>query len=179
VCERERERERERESAMTFRIFFLKEKVTPRTQFCACTHTNKHTHTHTHTVGRFRLLPASNGLAFACITHARLGAACDRWAHELPSELLRRIIDTARHWPPACGAPFAGEGAGGTCGFGRGVGAGDCGGGGCVMQNSNQGILRLLGGWELEKCDTDVLPPRRLSGRGRVLSLPQRWRPDR
>ena len=142
-------------------------------------HTHNSARAHTHIVGRFRLLAASKGLAFAGITHTRLGAASDRWAHELPSELLRRIIDTARHWPPACGGPFAGEGAGGTGGFGRGVVAGDCGEGGYVVQGSDQGILRLLGGWELEKSDTSVSPPRRLSGRGRVLSLPQRWRPVR
>ena len=139
-----------------------------------------HAHTNTRTVGRFRLLPASNGLAFACIAHPRLGAASNSWAHELPSELLRRIVDAARHWPDwpaAFEARAAGQGSSSTGGDGSGSGAGG-GDGGDTAVRGNEGILRLLGGWELKECDTGVVPPRRLSGRGRPLSHPQRWRPE-
>jgi len=106
--------------------------------------------------------------------------ASDGWAHELPSELLRRIVDAARHWPDwlATGeACAAGQGGSSTGGDGSGSGPGR-GGGGETAVRGHEGILRLLGGWELDKCDTGVAPPRRLSGRGRPLSLPQRWRPE-
>jgi hypothetical protein len=60
-------------------------------------------------VGRCRRLPALHALAFAMATHRRLGKDCVWFLNgDMPSEVLRRIIFSARAWPS--GAPAQEEG---------------------------------------------------------------------